>query len=468
MKKITGIFLLVLMIGFFGCKRDGDVLATYKDGNITRGEFYGWLDARRFSRETLLKSKARQKDKIENLAIEKITVAKAKAEGFDKNEEFQTFKEISTENILIKRLYDREIKEKAHFKEPAVKVRQIMLRVKDFDIDPKQKNKRVTLSKQELEKRTNETIARAKEIIEKLNKGDKFEELAKQYSEDFSKQKGGEVGYIVRVMMPQEYSDAAFSLKKGEYTKEPVNVPGRGIHIIKVEDIEELTDKNIEKIIENKSQAMNIKNTLLRNYSKDYMDKLMNAPDVKFFENKAASKNNADILFKVGEKNYAVGDMMKRIEMRQYGANTANRPKVNITDEQRKNMAKSFFQYEILKRDALTKGIDKDPEFLKEMEARTDSLLAREYTNKLFSADVKVTYNEIKEEYDKNKESRYFKMVNVGNKRVKKPEPLNAVKDRIERNLLSMKKSEKRKNWTTQILQEYDYKLNESELEGDK
>ena len=468
MKKTTCIFLVLMMVGIFGCKRDSDVLATYKGGNITRGEFYTWLDARRFSRETLLKNKARQKDKIESLAIEKITVEKAKSEGFDKDEEFRFFNEVATENVLIKRLYDREIKEKAHFKEPAVKIRQIMLRVKDFDIDSKKRNKRLTLSKNELDKRTNETIARAKEIIEKLDKGAKFEELAKQYSEDFSKQKGGDMGYVVRGMMPQEFFDAAFALKKGDYTKEPVVVKGRGVYIIKAEETEELTEKNIEKIIENKSQAMNIKNSLLRNYSKDYMDKLMNAPDVKFFDNKAVSKNNADILFKIGEKNYIVGDMMKRIELRSRGANASGRSEVKINDDQRKNMARSFFQYEILKREAFNKGIDKDPEFLKESQARTDSLIAREYTNKLLSTDVKVTYNEIKEEYNKNKESRYYKMVNVGNKRVKKPEPFNAVKDRIERNLLSMKKSEKRKSWVTQILQEYNYKLNESELEGKK
>ncbi len=471
MKKIIGIFLIVLLSSIFGCKRDSDVLATYKNGNITRGDFYKWLDAKRFSKETLLKSKSKQKDKIENMAIEYITIAKAKAEGFDKGEEFQAFKDLSTENILIKSLYDKEIKEKAHFKEPAIKVRQIMLRVKDFEIDPKQKNKRVNLSKQELEKRANETIAKGKEIIEKLNKGESFEELAKQYSEDFSKKKGGDIGFTVRSMMPQELSDAAFSLKKGEYTKEPVRSPKdapKGIYIIKVEDIEELTDKNIEKIIDNKSQAMNMKNNLLRNYSKEYIDKLMTAADIKFFDNKAVSRNKADVLFKIADKNYTVGDLTKKIELRQYGTDPMNRPKINITDEQRKNMAKNYFQTEVLKRDAINKGIDKDPEYMKEMQSRVDSILAAQYTNKLFSTDVKVNYNEIMEEYNKNKENRYFKMVNKGNKRVKQPEPFNAVKDRIEKNLLSIKKSEKRKNWTAQMLEEYAFKLDESKLEGDK
>lgn len=468
MKIFFSAFIIVLAASIIGCKGDSDILATYKDGNITRGEFYKWLETKRIPKETLLKSKSKQKERIENMAVELLTIAKAKEEGFDKDEKFRLFSDISTENILIKRLYDKEIKEKAHFKEPAVKVRQIMLRVKDFEIDPKQKNKRVNLGKQELEKRTNETITKARDIIEKLNKGGKFEELAKQYSEDFSKQKGGDIGFIVHNMMPQEFADAAFSLKKAEYTKEPVVVPGRGVYIIKVEDTEELTDKNIEKIIENKNQAMNIKNGLLRNYAKEYIDKLIGAPDVKFFENKAAGKNKNDVLFKIGDVSYTAGDFMKRNELRQYGLDSTNKPKINITDEQKKNMVRNYFQIEILKREALVTGIDKDPEYAKEIQTRTDSLIAREYMNKVLSSDLKISYNEIKEEYDKNKESRYSKMVSKGKKRVKQPEPLKAVKDRIERNLLNVKKSEKRKSWTAQLLQEYAFELDESQLEGDR
>ncbi len=470
MKKITVVILIVLIGGIFGCKRDSDILATYKDGTITRGDFYKWLDSRRFSRETLLKSKSKQKERIETMAVELITIAKAKADGFDNNENFRIFKDISTENILIKRFYDKEIKNRAQFREPAIKVRQIMLRIKDFEIDPKQKNKRVNLSRQELGKRVSETTEKAKEIIEKLNKGESFEELAKQYSDDFSKKKGGEVGFIVRNMMPPDFSDAAFSLRKGEYTKEPVGVPKdspKSIYIIKVEDAEELTDKNIEKIIENKNQAVNLKNSLLRNYTKEYIDKLMAAPDVKFFE-KATSGNRADVLFKIGEKNYTVGDLNRRIDLRQYGMDPAGKSKINLNDEQRKNLAKNYFQGEILKREAINKGIDKDPEYLKEMQNATDRIIASQYTNKLFSTDIKVTYNEIREEYDKNKENRYYKMVRTGNKNVKQPEPFNTVKERIERTLLSMKRSEKRKNWTAQMLQDYAFKLDESQLEGDK
>jgi hypothetical protein len=467
MKKIFFISLLVLTAGFFGCKMDSDVLATYKDGKITRGDFYKWLDNKHLAKESVIKSKSNQKDKLEKMALELITVAKAKSEGFEKTSEFLTANAVAVESVLMKRLYEKEIKEKSSFKEPAVKVKQILLRVKDYEINPKQKNKRVNLSKEDLEKRYNETIAKGKEIIEKLNKGEKFEELAKQYSEDFSKKNGGDIGFIIRDMMPPDFSAAAFALKKGEYTKEPVRTT-RGVYIIKADDTEELTDKNIEKIIENKGQATRIKSEMSRNYAKSYIDGLMSASDVKYFEEKALSKNKSDILFKIGDKNYTVEDMNTRVEVRQRGAYAGSKQKITLTDDQKKNIAKNFFQFEILKRDALAKGIDKDPEYIKEMQMRTDSTIAREYTNKVLSADIKLTPAEIKEEYEKNKETRYSKMISKGNKRQKQPESFNNVKGQIEQYLTSIKKSEKRKNFLAQLLQEYNYKLDESKLAGKK
>lgn len=466
MKKILCIFIILLIGSVLGCKREGDILATYKDGSITRGDFYKWIEARRFTKDSVIKSKASQKDKLEKMAVELITIAKAKEAGFDKTEEIQVHKDIAAESLLMQKLYNKEIKEKAQFKEPAVRIRQILIRVKDFEVDPKQKNKRVNLSKQELEKRNAEAVAKAKEIIEKLKKGENFEQLATQHSEDFSKKKGGDIGYITRDMMPPDFTAAAFSLKEGEFTKEPVKT-STGIYIIKVEEKEELTEKNTEKIIKDKGQAMRIKSAMLRNYSKNYIDKLMGASDVKIFENKALSRNNADVLFKVGDKNFTISDLTKRIELRQFGG-LGNKQKTNITDDQRKSLAKNYFQYEVLKRDAIAKGIDKDPEYMKEMQIRLDGIIAREYMEKILGKEVKVTQQEIREEYDKNKDNRYFKMVNQGKNRVKQPEPFANVKDRIEKNLISTKKVENRKEWTKQILQEYNYKVDESELEGGK
>lgn len=77
---------------------------------------------------------------------------------------------------------------------------------------------------------------KAKEIIKKLGANEDFAKLAKENSiDDGTKDKGGELGYFTADTMVKEFSDAAFALNAGEYSKEPVKTQ-YGYHIIKVED----------------------------------------------------------------------------------------------------------------------------------------------------------------------------------------------------------------------------------------
>ncbi|MBR1825138.1 MAG: peptidylprolyl isomerase [Alphaproteobacteria bacterium] len=70
----------------------------------------------------------------------------------------------------------------------------------------------------------------AKEIISKLDNGEAFEDLARQYSKDQP-----DLGYFTANAMVPEFSEAAFKLEKGAYSKEPVKTEF-GYHIILVED----------------------------------------------------------------------------------------------------------------------------------------------------------------------------------------------------------------------------------------
>ncbi len=74
----------------------------------------------------------------------------------------------------------------------------------------------------------------ANDILAKLKDGAKFEDMAKQYSLDGSKDFGGDLGYFTAPEMVPEFSKAAFSLKVGDISK-PVKTDF-GWHIIKLED----------------------------------------------------------------------------------------------------------------------------------------------------------------------------------------------------------------------------------------
>lgn len=71
----------------------------------------------------------------------------------------------------------------------------------------------------------------ANEVIAKLKKGEKFDELAKEYSLD----KASDLGYFTKDVMVPEFSKAAFAMKKGQYSKAPVKTKF-GYHVILVED----------------------------------------------------------------------------------------------------------------------------------------------------------------------------------------------------------------------------------------
>ena len=71
-------------------------------------------------------------------------------------------------------------------------------------------------------------------IAEKIAAGGKFEDLAKQYSLDGSKDYGGDLGYFTAPEMVPEFSKAAFALEKGAVSK-PIKTDF-GWHIIKLED----------------------------------------------------------------------------------------------------------------------------------------------------------------------------------------------------------------------------------------
>jgi peptidyl-prolyl cis-trans isomerase C len=80
-------------------------------------------------------------------------------------------------------------------------------------------------------------VASEKEALDieaKLQDGEKFEDLAKKYSLDGSKDYGGDLGYFTAPEMVADFSKAAFALKAGE-TSPPVKTDF-GWHVIKLED----------------------------------------------------------------------------------------------------------------------------------------------------------------------------------------------------------------------------------------
>lgn len=74
----------------------------------------------------------------------------------------------------------------------------------------------------------------AKKAVERLDKGESFEQVARSLSTDASASQGGQIGWVNPGQMPDSFAAALRSIKVGGYSKSPVQTRF-GWHVIKVD-----------------------------------------------------------------------------------------------------------------------------------------------------------------------------------------------------------------------------------------
>jgi peptidyl-prolyl cis-trans isomerase D len=89
---------------------------------------------------------------------------------------------------------------------------------------------------------------KAEDVLKQAKKGEKFEDLAKKYSEDKAKDKGGDIGWILQGQALPEYEKAAFSLPAGSISD--LIRTQIGLYIIKVLEKESAHTKPLEEVKE--------------------------------------------------------------------------------------------------------------------------------------------------------------------------------------------------------------------------
>ncbi len=159
----------------------------------------------------------------------KMVYQAAKEAKIEETPEYKQQVKVIKEDVARKLFLEKQIEKKVT-KEELDKVYNDY--VKSFKSEKEVKAKHILVDSE----------AKANEVIQKLKKGGKFDKLAKEYSKE-----PADLGYFTKGVMVPEFGDAAFSMKKGEYSKTPVKSQF-GYHVILVEDIRDAKPLPKEKV----------------------------------------------------------------------------------------------------------------------------------------------------------------------------------------------------------------------------
>lgn len=175
------------------------------------------------------------REQIKNFLIGRELLAQAsKAKGLEKQPEVTAEIELAKQQILI-----------------GAYLQQYMKMNPVSDAKVKAEYDRLVGANQQKEFKVRHILvegeAEAKDIIEKLNKGEKFDTLAAQSKDPGSKDKGGDLGWNVPGNFVEPFARAMVNLNKGSYTTVPVKSQF-GYHVIKVEDQRDAVPPTLDQV----------------------------------------------------------------------------------------------------------------------------------------------------------------------------------------------------------------------------
>jgi peptidyl-prolyl cis-trans isomerase C len=122
--------------------------------------------------------------------------------------------------------------------------------------------------------------AKAEEVREKLVAGGDFAELAKEYSDCPSKNRGGDLGTFYRGQMVQQFEEAAFAQKTNEIG--PIVETPFGFHIIQVLEHADAHKVALDEVKERLSQGLQSQKR--QKAAQDYVLQLKNKATIEFLD----------------------------------------------------------------------------------------------------------------------------------------------------------------------------------------
>ncbi len=192
---------------------------------------------------------------LDNLIRAQLVAQQASKDGVDKNADTASLLELSRLNVLQQAVSERYLKDK---------------KPTEQELRAEYETQVATLPKQEYHARhiLVATEPFAQKVVDRLAKGEKFEEVAKRESMDSSKDNGGDLGWFTPDRMVKQFADAVVTLKPGEYTQKPVQTQ-YGWHVIQLVETRDLAPPPYDQVRQRLEQVVQAKKF------KAYTDELM-------------------------------------------------------------------------------------------------------------------------------------------------------------------------------------------------
>ena len=188
-------------------------------------------------------------------------IAEAKKQGLDKRPAYRQQLEMAGQVLLMRDIIADYLK-----KHP----------VTEAEIDAAYTETLVKLGNTEYKLRhiQSGSEAASKEIITKLADGKKFDKLAKESTDEATRDKGGDLGWKLLASLPPNIAERLRALKKGDTTPVPLQI-GSTWHVFQLEDTRTLTPPKREELQPRLIQG------LAQAKAAQYIDSLKSAAQVK-------------------------------------------------------------------------------------------------------------------------------------------------------------------------------------------
>jgi len=190
----------------------------------------------------------------DELNTRELLVREAKKKGMDKGADVKTQMELASQTVLVRAYVSDWVK--------ANPVSDADLRKEYEQIKAQIGDKEYKVAHILVEKEDE-----AKQVIVDLQKGQKFEDLAKKLSKDpGSKDRGGDLDWNAPANFVKPFSDAMVKTEKGKFTPQPVQTQF-GWHVIRVDDVRAAKVPSFDEVKPQLQQRM--QPTVLDKYLRD-------------------------------------------------------------------------------------------------------------------------------------------------------------------------------------------------------